>query len=54
MTVIINDLEIVMDAKLDEQASTGQAAPEKPAFGPQELMAVLQREQRDELRLMAH
>ncbi len=55
MAVVINELEIVMEAQPGAPQANGQApTPEKPTFGPQELMAMLDREQRNDLRLLAH
>ena len=55
MAVIINELEI----ELEPQAATpktgeGMPAPEKPSLTPLDLLMVLDREQRNYLRLMAH
>jgi len=55
MPVIINELEIELEPTTDKPQPVGQMpAPEKPPFGPQELLAALDREQRNYLRLMAH
>jgi hypothetical protein len=55
MAVIINELEIVLEAESGAPQTNGQApAPEKPTLSPFDLMAILDREQRNSLRLMAH
>ncbi len=55
MAVIINELEIEMEPQAGGPQPVGQmAAPEKPPFGPQDLMAVLDCERRNCLRVMAH
>jgi hypothetical protein len=55
MAVIINDLEVVLDpAPGDPQPGGAKPVPEKPPMGPMDLCAVLDREQRNCLRLMAH
>ena len=55
MPVIINELEIVLEAESGAPQTTGQAPiPEKPSLGPFALATILDREQRNSLRLMAH
>jgi hypothetical protein len=54
MAVIINELEVVLEPPKSPPAGGGQAAPEKPTLNPQDLLSVLDREQRSELRLCAH
>jgi hypothetical protein len=55
MAVIINELEIELEPEAGAPPPSGQKpVPEKPPFGPQDLLAVLDREQRNHLRLMAH
>jgi hypothetical protein len=55
MAVVINELEIVLEPPPPKQQPTGgKPAPEKPTFGPQELLIVMDREQRNDLRLLAH
>jgi hypothetical protein len=55
MAVIINELEVVLEAPPPPAQPGGLAvAPEKPMLNPQDLLTVLDREQRTELRLRAH
>jgi hypothetical protein len=55
MAVIINELEIELEPETGKPQPGGQMpAPEKPPFSPQDLQAVLDREQRNHLRLLAH
>lgn len=55
MAVIINEIEVVLEAPPAPQKPGGQGtAPEKPMLNPQDLLTVLDREQRSELRLRAH
>jgi hypothetical protein len=60
MSVIINELEIVLDAsagkqKADAPKAGGKAAdPPKPPLEPQDVMTVMDREQRNRLRVMAY
>jgi hypothetical protein len=55
MAVIINELEVILEPETGAPAAAGQMPKaEKPPFSPQDLQAVLDREQRNVLRLMAH
>ncbi len=60
MAVIINELEIVLDPdanveKPEAQKANGKASqPETPPIEPQDILTVLDREQRNHLRVMAH
>ena len=55
MAVIINELEVVLEPEPAKPGATGQTAtPEKPTFSPLDLLTLLDREQRNDLRLMAH
>jgi hypothetical protein len=55
MAVIINELEIELEPEASAPQPGGQKpVPEKPPFSPQDLLTMLDREQRNHLRLMAH
>jgi hypothetical protein len=55
MAIIINELEVVLEPATGRPQPGGQMpVPEKPQFSPQDLQAVLDREQRNCLRLLAH
>jgi hypothetical protein len=55
MAVIINELEIELEPQAGgPQPAAQMPVPEKPPFGPQDLSALLDREQRNRLRVMAH
>jgi hypothetical protein len=55
MAVIINELELVLDPPATESKPTAKTqAPEKRALSPQDFLAMMDREQRNRLRLQAH
>jgi hypothetical protein len=55
MPVIINELEIELEPEIPAPKPGGQMpVPEKPPFGPQDLLVMLDREERNHLRLLAH
>lgn len=55
MAVIINELEVVLDPEKGAPQPGAQMPPaEKPPFRPLDLTTVLDREQRNQLRLLAH
>jgi hypothetical protein len=55
MAVIINELEVILEAPTAAPQPGGHVAVlEKPALNPQDLLTILDREQRNELRLRAH
>jgi hypothetical protein len=55
MAVIINELEVVLEPEPRKPGPTGHTPPpEKPGFSPQDLLTLQDREQRNDLRLMAH
>ena len=55
MAVIINELEVVLEPEKGAPQPGAQMPPaEKPPFSPMDLMSVLDNEQRNHLRLLAH
>jgi hypothetical protein len=55
MAVIINDLEVVLEPEAAKADGSGQTPPaEKPQLNPQDLLAILDREKRNKLRVFAH
>jgi len=55
MAVIINELELVLDPPATETKPTNKTqVPEKRALSPHDLLTMLDREQRNRLRLQAH
>jgi hypothetical protein len=55
MAVVINELEVVLEPEAGQAKAGGQMPPaEKPPFSPQDLLTVMDREQRNDMRLMAH
>jgi hypothetical protein len=54
MAVIINDLEVVLEPTPPESQQTVKPpAPQKP-FSPQDFLTLMEREQRNRLRVQAH
>jgi hypothetical protein len=55
MAVIINELELVLDPPPTDTKPTAKTqVPEKRALNPQDLFTMMDREQRNRLRLQAH
>lgn len=55
MAVIINDLEVVLEPEAAKADASGQTPPpEKPQLNPQDLLTMLDREKRNQLRVFAH
>jgi hypothetical protein len=55
MAVIINELEVVLEpAQAPPPPGGQQAVPQKPQLNPQDLATLLDREDRNTLRLFAH
>ena len=55
MAVIINELEVVLDPPQRPPQPGGQLpVPEKPMPNAHDFLTVMDREQRNELRLLAH
>lgn len=54
MAIIINDLELVLDPPPPKAQPGGQALPQEPRLGPQDLLAMHERDVRNALRLQAH
>jgi hypothetical protein len=55
MAVIINELEVVLEPPQAPPQPGGHAAvPEKPQINPHDILTLLDRERRSQLRTMAH
>jgi hypothetical protein len=54
MAIIINDLELVLEPPPPKAQAGGQALPQQPQLGPQDFLALREREVRNHLRLQAH
>jgi hypothetical protein len=55
MAVIINELEVVLEApEAPPQPGGRTAVPEKPQVNPHDLLSLVDREQRNRLRTLAH
>jgi len=55
MAVIINELEVVLDPPQSQQQQAAAAAPQQnQPLNPHDLLTLMEREQRNELRLRAH
>ena len=55
MAVIINELEVVLEPPQSTPTSSAKSsAAEKPMLNQHDLLTVMDREQRDKLRLCAH
>jgi hypothetical protein len=55
MAVIINEMEVVLEPpEAPPQPGGYQAIPEKPQLNPHDLLTLMDREQRNRLRTLAH
>jgi hypothetical protein len=54
MAVIINELEVVLEAPEAPPKPGGQFVPEKPKISPHDILTIMDREQRIHLRTLAH
>jgi hypothetical protein len=54
MAVIINELEVVLEAPEAPPQPGGHAVPQKPQVNPHDILTLMDREQRNLLRTLAH